>query len=110
MTPEGKVKAQVKRVLKPYRDSDELYYWMPVPSGYGDAMLDFVGSHLGRFFAIETKAPGKEPTDRQKLTIEFMRRSGAKVFVIDGDTKELEAWLGAVLSKTSRMREVVRVE
>lgn len=90
MTPEGKVKAKVTKILKA---TDTLYYWMPVPSGYGDTTLDYVGCHYGRFFAIETKAPGKKPTDRQNMIISMMQRAGARVFVIDGDTEELEKWL-----------------
>jgi hypothetical protein len=90
MTPEGNVKAKVTKILKA---TDTLYYWMPVPSGYGDTTLDYVGCHYGRFFGIETKAPGKKPTDRQNMIIGLMQRAGAKVFVIDGDTGELEKWL-----------------
>lgn len=90
-TPEGKVKAKVSAILK---RTESLYYTMPVPGGFGESTLDYVGCHLGRFFAIETKAPGKKPTERQLMIAEMMRRAGAKVFIIDGDTTELEKWLG----------------
>lgn len=88
-TPEGKVKEKVKRVLKAH----DAYYHMPVQNGMGSPTLDFVGCHVGRYFAIETKAPGKKPTPRQELTIDQIRQAGGKVFVIDGDTSELEEWL-----------------
>ena len=88
-TPEGKVKAQVKSLLQLH----DAYYFMPVQSGYGMQTLDFLGCHRGRFFAIETKAPGKKPTPRQELTIEKMLKGRAKVFVIDGNLDELEDWL-----------------
>ena len=67
MTPEGKVKADVKAFLmerrvasmsKPCLDAVG-YYHMYVPSGYGDPALDFTGCYKGRFFSIETKARGR---------------------------------------------------
>ena len=88
-TPEGRVKDAVKKVLKSY----DAYYHMPVMNGMGAPTLDFVGCHRGRYFAIETKAPGKVPTPRQWSTIINIRTAGGKVFIIDGDTKELELWL-----------------
>ena len=91
MTPEGKVKAKVKAVLKSCGPA--VYYDMPVPGGFGKPTLDFIGFAWGHGFAIETKAPGKKPTERQQTTIENMEAAGAKVFVIDGDTTELATWL-----------------
>lgn len=95
-TPEGKVKRAVSALLKEHADTT--YYFMPVPGGYGESTLDYIGSNMGRFFAIETKAPGKKPTDRQKMIAGMMERSGAKVFIIDsadgGVLLELAAWLG----------------
>lgn len=94
MTPEGRTKAKVKRVLgKP-----GIYFHMPVQNGMGAPTLDFVGCAAGQFFAIETKAPGKKPTPRQEITISQMQAAGGKVFVIDGDTTELEAWLTGLFS------------
>ena len=89
-TPEGKVKRTVSSLL---RSIPDLYYFMPVPSGYGESSLDYLGSFRGRFFAVETKAPGKKPTDRQNMIIERIRKSGGAVFVIDGDITELKNWL-----------------
>jgi hypothetical protein len=57
--------------------------FMPVQAGDGAPGLDFYTCAFGRFFAIETKASGKKPTARQTLTINELRRAGAKVFVID---------------------------
>ena len=89
MTPQGRVKAKVKAVLKKY----PLHAFWPVQSGYGAPTLDCLGCHHGLYFAIETKAPGKKPTPRQVITIKQMRDAGATVFVIDGDCAALEAWL-----------------
>jgi hypothetical protein len=87
MTPEGKVKASVNRLLSRYKS---LYRFMPVPGGFGASSLDYLICAKGQFVAIETKAPGKKPTDRQKLVIGQIRRAGGTVFVIDGENGELE--------------------
>lgn len=94
-TPEGKVKDKVKKVLMQYG----AYWHCPVQNGLGAPTLDFVGCYRGRFYAIETKAPGKKPTPRQELTITGMRAAGAAVFVIDGDTRLLENWLKEYLNE-----------
>lgn len=82
MTPEARVKNQVKKILAEYKP---LYGWWPVPNGMGASSLDFVGCFRGVFFAVETKAPGKKPTARQDLCIQEMRAAGGIVFVIDGE-------------------------
>lgn len=91
MTPEGRIKEGVKKVLKRHG----CYYHMPVMNGMGDPTLDFVGCHNGWFFAIETKAPGGKPTQRQEVTIARMRAAGAAVFVVscEDEIKALDAEL-----------------
>lgn len=91
-TPEGKVKRRVSQILK---RADACYYFMPVQTGYGSPTLDYLGSSRGRAFAIETKAPGKKPTIRQKAIINEMKMAEMKVFVIDGEPaqyEELRLW------------------
>jgi hypothetical protein len=97
-TPEGRVKNLVKCLLSEYNDA--MYFNMPVPTGYGVPMLDFVGCYHGQFFAVETKAPGKKPTRRQNLTIAQMSEAGGAVFVIDGEDSLVE--LGDWLERTKR--------
>lgn len=80
MTPEGKVKAKVKKIL----NNAGAYYFMPVQTGYGMPTLDFLCFHRGQGFAIEAKALGKKPTKRQEAIIHDIQFSGALVFVIDG--------------------------
>lgn len=95
MTPEGKVKKQVKALLSTYKD---LYQEWPVPGGYGKSGLDAHCCYRGRYFAIETKAPGKKLTPRQELAAAYINQAGGAVFVIDGSTEklaELKAWLDA---------------
>lgn len=67
-TPEGKVKDQVKKVLK----DNGAWFYMPVQNGMGVVGIpdivgcipititeDMVGQTIGHFVAIETKALGK---------------------------------------------------
>jgi hypothetical protein len=91
MTPEAKVKVRVKAMLNEHA----AYYFMPVQTGLGSRTLDFLGCHSGRFFSIETKAPGKHMTEQQLSIADRMMKSGARVFEISGDLGELEAWLRA---------------
>lgn len=92
MTPEGKVKTRVKLVLS----SHGAYWHCPVQNGMGAPSLDFICCFKGRYFAVETKAPGKKPTPRQEITISEIEKAGGKVFVIDGDCSELDGWLEGV--------------
>lgn len=91
MTPEGKVKAKVKDVLKKHG----AYYHMPVQNGMGAPSLDFVCCHKGLYFAIETKAGNKQPTPRQETTINQIRLAGGLAFVINevAGLSDLEDWL-----------------
>lgn len=95
-TPEGRIKAVVKKVLA---DSSRFgYIWnnWPVPTGYGEPMLDCIGCYYGLAFAIETKAGSGKLSARQEYTASNMRLAGMIVFEIRGDTTELEAWLSLV--------------
>jgi len=96
-TPEGRVKKKIKIVLDKYSNSG-LWYFMPVPGGYGVPALDYIGAFLGSGFAVEAKAPGKRLTPRQELTTSQMRAAHIKVFVVDGtgDTDtvdDIDAWI-----------------
>lgn len=96
MTPEGRVKAKIKKVLAKY----PTYFFMPVPCGYGQQSLDFVGWINGQAFAIEAKAEKGRLSERQKMIIDTMRQAGAKVFVIIGEEsdelKKLDEWLASL--------------
>lgn len=104
MTPEGLTKKKIRKVLDKYRN-DGIYTFMPVPGGFGESTLDYLGFFIGRGYAIEAKAPGKKPTPRQERIIEAIRASGTPVFVIDGVNGELEkldAWLEEVRDATNK--------
>lgn len=108
MTPEGEVKARVKKVLAKF--GDEINAFWPVQNGMGSPTLDCVVCCQGRYIAIETKAPGKLPTPRQLITISKMEKAGAKVFVIDGEIgcEALAVWLYDRLLFRSRDAEPER--
>jgi hypothetical protein len=83
VTPEGKVKAQVRKGLRPIA---RLWEFMPVQNGMGKPALDFLLCVNGHFIAIETKAKGKKLTTRQEHTKAEMEGAGAVVFVVDDAT------------------------
>ncbi len=92
-TPEKKVKDAIKKLLF---DMD-CWFYMPVPSGYGEATLDFLCSYKGRAFAIEAKAPGKILSPRQAVTVQKMFSHGVPCNVIDSVSEDcmmcLRAWI-----------------
>lgn len=101
-TPEGKVKDAVKKVLGVFGDKIDGFW--PVPSGYGESHLDYVGCVNGFFLSIETKAPGKKPTPRQKERKRRVELAGGKVFIIDGTTNtdtfaDLTTWIYDALQR-----------
>jgi hypothetical protein len=81
-TPEGKVKADVKKFLK----SIGCWYFMPVSNGMGVVgILDINCCYQGRFVAIETKAPGKlsNTTANQDRVISEIKAAGGLAVVVD---------------------------
>jgi hypothetical protein len=90
VTPEGSVKAKVKRALE---SLPKQYRFMPVQNGMGAPGLDFYCCICGWFVAIETKTPGKKLTDRQRATAENIAAAGGIVFVIR-DQDDINFMLG----------------
>lgn len=95
MTPEGRVKEDVKRRLK----RAKAYYCMPVQLGLGrNNMLDVIAcvpttktcakcghpAVFGQFVSIETKRAGGRMTDRQRRTASEIRAAKGIVFVVYG--------------------------
>jgi len=72
LTPEGKVKAEVKKYLKEIG----AYYFMPVQTGYGAAGVDFYICYEGWFIAVETKAGEAIPKPRQRKVLEDVASCG----------------------------------
>ena len=80
MTPEGKTKAKIKKLLNSYG----AYSYMPVSNGMGAPSLDYLCCINEKFFAVEAKAwdSNKDMTLRQKLTAKEMMLAGATVFMV----------------------------
>ena len=95
MTPEGKIKKQIKQKLEEL----ECYYFMPPANGYGRAGIpDFVGCLNGAFFAIEAKAGKGKTTALQDRELEKIRASGGFALVVNEENldrlkKEIQDWV-----------------
>lgn len=82
MTPEGHIKAAVKKRLNQLG----AYHHWPVINGMGAPCLDCHGCYQGLYFAIETKRPGGKLTARQQITAQEITDAGGVVMIVD--TKE----------------------
>lgn len=81
-TPEGKVKAKIKAVLKKHN----VYYFMPMGFQFGRSGIpDFVCCHKGQFLAIEAKAPGGKVSALQRVEIDNINRHGGNAFIVASD-------------------------
>ena len=93
-TPEGKVKAEVKKVFKAHN----IWSYMPVQNGMGCVGIpdliacvplkitkDMVGKTIGVFAGVETKAPGKikNTTENQRRNLRAIGSHGGMAVVAD---------------------------
>lgn len=93
-TPEGEVKDMIKQRLallgahpagsKEWETGKATsWYYMPVQNGMGVSSIpDFIGCLEGRFWSIEAKAPGKEPTPNQAQRLREISQSGGRAWVV----------------------------
>lgn len=82
MTPEGRVKKQVKDYLQ----SIGAWYYMPVSNGMGRVGCpDIIVCYKGLFMAFETKAPGKikKVTPNQQREVDAIVRANGLAHVVD---------------------------
>lgn len=107
MTPEGRVKNAVRKLLK----AREVWHYLPMQNGMGVVGIpDFVCCYKGVFLAIETKAPNKRPTSEeqrwnkatanQQMQITQIRNAGGFAIVADDVSQVAE-----VLDSIDRMIE-----
>lgn len=83
MTPEGKVKAQVDKLLKRYN----VWFYKPVSNGMGKhGIPDYVCCTRGRFLGIECKAGQGVLTALQRVQREAIVQAGGVYFVATPDT------------------------
>lgn len=80
-TPEGDVKADIKKLLESY--GDRLYFFMPVQQGYGKRGLDFFVCFKGMFVAIESKRVGGYAKKFQIELVETIRDAHGHALVVD---------------------------
>ena len=94
-TPEGRVKAKVKKIL----DGLGAYHFPAATHGYGrSGVPDFVGCYKGKFFAIECKAGRNTTTRLQDSHLAEIRKQGGVALLINGDNAHLvEELLGDFL-------------
>jgi pantoate kinase len=79
-TPEAKVKAKIKAILKAHN----VYYAMPMGTGYGNSGVpDFLCCMHGYFIAIEAKAGKGTTTALQEKNLQSIRESGGVALVIN---------------------------
>jgi len=79
-TPEAKVKAKIKAILKAHN----IYYAMPIGTGYGSSGVpDFLCCMNGYFVAIEAKAGKGTTTALQDKNLKQITESGGVALVIN---------------------------
>jgi pantoate kinase len=90
-TPEAKVKEKIKKILKEHN----VYFAMPMGTGYGNSGVpDFLCCVDGKFLAIEAKAGKGVPTALQEKNMRDIKAAGGITVVINEDDLD---WLkGAI--------------
>jgi len=78
-TPEAKVKAKIKAILKEHNT----YFAMPIGTGLGNSGVpDFLVCHNGKFLGIEAKAGKGKTTALQEKNLRDIDRAGGLTLVI----------------------------
>ena len=79
-TPEGRVKAAVKKML----EERGAYFFLPVSNGMGAMGIpDILACLKGRFIGIEAKAGNNKPTDLQTLNLKRIDEAGGLAMVVN---------------------------
>ena len=87
MTPEGKVKDGIKKVLAAHG----VWYFMPPANGYGRTGIpDFICCVNGKFLAVEAKA-NTDPTPLQEREMAAIHAHNGVAMVVREDTSMLES-------------------
>jgi hypothetical protein len=104
-TPEGRIK---KKVIGLFKELG-VWYFMPMPMGYGKAGIpDFVGCVDGFFIGVECKADKtKKPTVLQIKCGDEIRQAGGVWLVVDGD-ESLETLRHTLLQRLGFNKHVGR--
>ena len=112
-TPEGKVKAKIDAILKPYKASGRLWYTKTAGSMFGkNGVPDYVccirtmqpivttegfwSPIVGLAFTIEAKAGAGKPSALQEAQMAAIKKAGGITLIINEKNLDvLEAWLRA---------------
>lgn len=87
MTPEGKLKKQIDKLLKSY--GKHIWYFKPVSSGMGKhGVPDYIICIRGKFLAVEAKADGGKTTALQELQLRQIGEAGGYPMVVYPATLE----------------------
>jgi pantoate kinase len=79
-TPEGKVKDKIKKILKEHN----IYYAMPMGTGYGNSGVpDFLCCLNGKFLAVEAKANGGLITALQQKNLGNIQEAGGLWWIVN---------------------------
>ena len=79
-TPEAKVKAKIKKILTEHN----VYYAMPIGTGYGNSGVpDFLCCVNGKFVAIEAKAGKGQATALQLKNLSEINKAGGYTCIIN---------------------------
>lgn len=107
MTPEGKVKAKVVKVLKKL----EAYYFSPATGGYGrSGVSDVVGCYKSLFFSIECKAGSNQATALQDRELcKVSNAKGLALLINEDNVEKLEQILLTHYTKHNRERTYGKV-
>lgn len=87
-TPEGKVKDQIKKILK----ARGAWYFMPVGGGYGPPGIpDFIVCLRGRFIGLEAKSVKTSHglTPAQRIVLGKIAHAGGMSLVVDEENLAL---------------------
>jgi hypothetical protein len=91
MTPEGKVKKEIKA----YLDSlgPDCRYFMPMSMGYSESgVADFIGVYKGKAFAFEAKSAGGKATPWQvRFLVTWQAAGGIGSVVHSAD--DVKSWI-----------------
>lgn len=84
-TPEAKVKKKIKATLNEH----DIYYAMPVGSGFGNSGVpDFLCCVNGRFVAIEAKAGRGTTTALQQKHLREIEKAGGVSLVLNEESMD----------------------
>lgn len=93
MTPEGKVKEKIKALLKKH----DIYYAMPIGTGFGNSGVpDFLCCVNGFFVAVEAKAGRGKPTALQEKNMRDIEAAGGRALVVSDDPTSQEVLLAVL--------------